>query len=107
MKQVALLKSDDAKWKEALAKQNPNYELLRDAAFAFKHGQLDPKRKRRIIYRPKQFFTMPGGFQPGAFSAGFAREQVWIETEGTDQQADEVIEKVAELARLQLKNYGM
>jgi hypothetical protein len=99
--------SDDAKWKEVLAKQTPDYELLRDAAYALKHGQLDPKRKRRIIYRPQQFFTMPGAFQPGAFSAGFDTGQVWIETEVTDKRADEVIEKVAELARLQLKNYGM
>jgi hypothetical protein len=98
---------DDAKWKEALAKQNPEYELLRDAAYALKHGQLDPKRKRRIIYRPQQFFTMPGAFQPGAFSAAFDTGQVWIETEVADRRANEVIENVAELARLQLKNYGM
>jgi len=100
--------NNDAKWKEALAMQSPDYELLRDTAYALKHGQLDPKRKRRIVYRPQQLFTMPSGFQPGAFSAGFNTVgQVWIETEITDEQADKVIEKVTELARVQLRNHGM
>lgn len=103
-----LSQKDDDKWKEELAQQSGDYRLLRDAAYALKHGKLNPERKYRIVYRPKQLFTMPGAFQAGAFSsAAFDTGQVWIETETTDHRANEVIKNVVEFARLRLTTYGM
>jgi hypothetical protein len=97
----------DDQWKDDLANQSAEYRLLRDTAFALKHGKLRGK-KPRIVRRPDQLFKMPGGFDPAAFApAAFDTEKVWIETEGTDYRAYEVIEKVAELARSELNRHGM
>jgi hypothetical protein len=97
----------DDKWKDDLANLSAEYRLLRDTAFALKHGKLDGK-KPRIVHHPNQLFTMPSGFDPAGFApAAFDTEKVWIETEGTDHPAYEVIEKVAELARSELNRHGM
>ncbi|TQF30014.1 hypothetical protein UNPA324_10555 [Bradyrhizobium sp. UNPA324] len=98
----------DDDWKEELAKQSADYRLLRDAAYALKHGHLNVGKKQRIVRRPEQLFTMPGAFQANAFSStAFDTGQVWIETAATDHRAHEVIEKVVEFAILQLGSYGM
>ena len=98
--------SDD-RWKDELANQSADYRLLRDTAFALKHGEL-AGRKPRIVHRPDQLFKLPGGFQaPGFQPTAFQTEKIWIETETTDYLASEVIEKVAELARSQLIMRGM
>ena len=98
----------DDDWKEELAKQSDDYRLLRDAAYALKHGQLNIGNKPRIVRRPDQLFTMPGAFSPAAFDpAVFDTGQVWIDTETTDHRANEVIEKVAEFARSELTRHGM
>src|SRR5262245_45612822 len=75
---------DDGQWKEKLAEQSADYRLLRDTAFALKHGKLDGRRPR-VVRRPDQLFTMPGAFDPAAFDqAAFDTGKVWIETEVTD-----------------------
>jgi hypothetical protein len=97
----------DDQWKDKLADQNADHRLLRDAAYALKHGKLDG-RKQRIFRRPSQLFTMPGAFDPAVFDpAVFDTGTVWLETDSTDYRADEVIERVAELAHSQLLMHGM
>ena len=97
-----LNESRDDGWKEKLAQKNDDYRLLRDAAYALKHGELK-QPKPRLVRRPDQLFKMPGAFQPDAFQRGaFQMEQVWIETDVTDHRADEVISSVAQFARAQL-----
>ena len=104
-KGVAGVPRDDDKWKEKLALQSNEYRLLRDAAFALKHGNLS-RATPRLVKRPNQLFAMPGAFQTNAFQAdGFQTEQIWIETHVTDYKADEVIGKVADFARSQLTRF--
>jgi hypothetical protein len=103
---VTLRRDDD--WKEELAGQSGDYRLLRDLAYALKHGQLNLGNKPRIVRRSDQLFTMPSAFAPGAYSpAAFDTGQVWIDTEATDHRANEVIARVSEFARMQLAKYGM
>jgi hypothetical protein len=99
---------NDDGWKEQKAQQSAEYRLLRDTAYALKHGQLNRGKTRRIVRRPDQLFTMPGAFDSAAFDPeAFESEQVWIETEMTDYAANEIIEKVAEFARLELTKHGI
>jgi hypothetical protein len=103
---VSLRRDDD--WKEELAKQNDDYRLLRDTAYALKHGQLNIGSKQRVVRRPDQLFTMPGAFSPAVFDpAVFDTGQVWIDTAANDYRAHEVIENVVGFVRLQLGTYGM
>jgi hypothetical protein len=82
-------KSDD-KWKETLARSCHHYRVLRDTAYALKHGTLD--RSPRLVKRSDQVVTMPGGFQSDAFQSGaFQKETVWIEASDTDYEASDVI----------------
>src|SRR5262249_45822178 len=91
-------KSDD-KWKETLAVSCHHYRVLRDAAYALKHGVLT-RSAPRLVKRSDQVVTMPGAFQGNAFqSGGFQKETVWIEAEDTDYRAAEVIKAVLALAR--------
>jgi hypothetical protein len=85
-----------------LAQQNDDYRLLRDTAYALKHGELkDPKP--RLVRRPDKLFTMPDAFQSNVFSAdAFHVDQVWLETDDTDHRANELIDKVTQFARAQL-----
>jgi hypothetical protein len=97
-----LKESRDDDWKEKLAQKNDDYRLLRDAAYALKHGELKHP-KPRLVRRPDQLFKMPGAFQSNAFQRGaFQMEQVWIETDVTDHRADGVINSVTQFARAQL-----
>jgi hypothetical protein len=106
-KHVAGVPRDDDKWKDTLAQQSDEYRLLRDAAFALKHGNLT-RATPRLVNHPKQLFLMPGAFQTNAVQVdAFQTEQIWIETPAADHKADEVIGKVADFARLQLTRFGM
>jgi hypothetical protein len=97
-----LKEPNDDVWKEKLAQQNDDYRLLRDAAYALKHGELKHRRPR-LVRRPDQLFTMPGVFQSNVFQPDvFQVEQVWIETDVTDRRANEVINSVTQFARAQL-----
>jgi hypothetical protein len=106
-KSTAGVPRDDDKWKEQLAQQSDEYRLLRDAAFALKHGNLT-RATPRLVSRPEQLFAMPGAFQTNAFQAdAFQTGQIWIETHVTDYKADEVIGKIADFARWQLTRFGL
>jgi hypothetical protein len=92
----------DDQWKERLAHENQSYRLLRDAAYALKHGRLDD-RKPRLVRRPDQIMTMPASFDASDFDpSAFDAETVWIETDETDYRADEMIKEVLEFARERL-----
>src|SRR5258708_16028620 len=94
--------SDDS-WKETLARKNDSYRLLRDSAYALKHGNLAHK-KPRLVRRPDQIFQMPGAFDPAVFdSRTFSTGTVWIETEATDYRANEMIENVLDFSRAHLE----
>jgi hypothetical protein len=94
--------SDDV-WKDSLAEQNSDYRLLRDAAYALKHGNLNRGKKVRLVRRPDQLFTMPGAFQSDMVQRNaFQTTEVWISTDANDHRADEVLENVAEFARSHL-----
>jgi hypothetical protein len=60
-------KSDD-KWKETLGRGCHHYRVLRDTAYALKHGTLD-HQKPRLVRRSDQVVTTPGAFQSNAFQA--------------------------------------
>jgi hypothetical protein len=93
----------DDKWKEELARADKTYRLLRDSAYALKHGELD-SRKPRLVRRHDQILTMPGSFDQAAFDrSAFDTETVWMETEATDFRADETIKHVLEFAHETLK----
>jgi hypothetical protein len=90
--------SDD-KWKETLARSCHHYRVLRDAAYALKHGTLTHP-KRRLVRRFDQILTMPASFDSVAFDrSAFDTGRVWIEAEDTDYEADKVINTVLDLAR--------
>ena len=94
--------SDD-KWKEELARDNKAYRLLRDCAYALRHGRLDPQRRPRLVLRADQIMTMPASFDSATFDKGaFDTETVWIEANDTDYRAVEVIGAVLDFARRSL-----
>jgi hypothetical protein len=89
--------SDDA-WKEVVARYNTSYRVLRDIAYALKHGTLT-RKKSRLVTRSNQILTLPGAFQLGAFQRNaFRTDRVWIEGTDTDYIADEVIRDVVQIA---------
>src|SRR5262249_5315357 len=93
---------DDSKWKDVLACENRHYWVLKDCAYALKHGQLSHK-KPRLVRRPDQIVSKGGAFQANAFQNNvFQTNKLWIETEEGDYRADVVIKDVAELARQRL-----
>jgi hypothetical protein len=97
---------DDSKWKELLAQENKYYRVLRDCAYALRHGELC-RKKPRLVRRPDQIVSKGGAFQSNAFqSNGFQMDKVWIETEEGDYRADVVIKNVLEIARQSLLKYG-
>jgi hypothetical protein len=83
-------KSDDC-WKETLAEASKSYRVLRDAAYALKHGNLTHP-KPRLVRKSEHIQTLPGAFDGSAFQQNaFQTERVWIEGMDTDYRADEVI----------------
>lgn len=62
----AIAEKSDDKWKEMLAEASHHYRLLRDTAYALKHGNLT-RPTPRLVRKSDSVFTMPGAFQPGAF----------------------------------------
>jgi hypothetical protein len=84
----------DDKFRDALAAQNEDYRLLRDAAFAIKHGQLTGK-KSRIVTSSQQIaiygaVVEEGVVEDGVFEMGAAR----IEIDGTSVDVVEIAEQV-------------
>jgi hypothetical protein len=92
----------DDQWKQKLAGDNKHYRLLRDSAYALKHGRLG-NRKPRLVRRPGQIMTMPASFDAAAWDrSAFDTETVWIETQDNDYRADEMIKEVLQFARERL-----
>lgn len=96
---------NDSAWKETLAAKNESFRLLRDIAYALKHGKLDG-RMPRLVRKPDQVFSMPGAFEPAAFSKAFDTGQVWISTDANDFRADEVIGAVVDFAEEHCRGFG-
>jgi hypothetical protein len=93
--------SDD-QWKDELAQQSREYAVLRDCAFALKHGRLT-RPKARLVRRSDQILTMPSTFDQATFDrSSFDVETVWIDAVDTDYRADHIIEEVLRLARQRL-----
>jgi hypothetical protein len=91
--------ASDDKWKETLAQGCQNYRVLRDTAYALKHGNLTGA-KPRLVRRPDNVFTMPEAFDRAAFDRGaFDTGAVWIDATDTDYKTTDVIKCVADLAR--------
>ena len=60
--------------------QCPEYRLLRDCAFALKHGELTGKP--RFVRKPGQIEEYGGAFQSDAFQAdAFDTGLVWVEAD--------------------------
>jgi hypothetical protein len=74
----------DDKWKETLARDCHHYRVLRDTAYALKHGTLNRPKPPRLVRRSDQVVARPG--------------RVWIEADDTHYKADEVIKTVLVLA---------
>jgi hypothetical protein len=71
-------KSDD-RWKETLAEGSKSYRVLRDAAYALKHGNLTHS-KPRLVTKSEHVQTLPGAFDGRYFQQNaFQTERVWIE----------------------------
>jgi hypothetical protein len=89
----------DDRWKETIAEASKSYRVLRDAAYALKHGVLTHS-KPRLVRRSEHIHTLPTSFDSATFDRDtFDTEQVWIEGCDTDYRADEVITIVVELAK--------
>ena len=85
--------SDDA-WKEMVARYNTSYRVLRDIAYALKHGTLT-RKKPRLVTRP----NITRRFSTRSLSTdAFRTDRVWIEGTDTDYIADEVIRDVVQIA---------
>ena len=78
--------------------------MLRDCAYALKHGYLT-KPKPRLVRRSDQIFPMPASYDAATFDrSAFDVETIWIQAEDTDYRADEVIKEVAGFARERLSD---
>jgi hypothetical protein len=97
--QQSISEKSDIQWKEARARDCHEYRVLRDAAYALKHGELTHPTPR-VVRRADQILTMPATFDAATFDRGsFDTTTVWIEGNDTDYRADEIIKSVLELAR--------
>ncbi|QOZ23018.1 hypothetical protein XH93_04620 [Bradyrhizobium sp. CCBAU 51753] len=84
----------DDKFRDALAADNSDYRLLRDAAFAIKHGQLTGQ-KLRVVTSSQQIAIYGAVVEEGVvegdvFKMGTAR----IEIDGTSVDVMEIAERV-------------
>lgn len=93
----------DNDWKEELATGSDPYRILRDAAYALKHGTLTGK-KPHLVKRPDQLRKTQGAFQSNFFQANTVQvDMIWIETKTKNYRAYELIQDVLALAAEQLK----
>jgi len=58
--------SSDDRWKETLAKGNKSFQVLRDMAYALKHGSLT-HTKPRLVRRSDQIQRYPASFDSALF----------------------------------------
>jgi len=85
---------DDGKLRNIFASECPDYEIIRDAAFALKHGQLTGK-KARLISRQDQIRSHPAAFDVATFDRlAFDTESViWLETDAGDHPVYRIAER--------------
>jgi hypothetical protein len=98
---------NDNKWRDELTNKCADYGVVRDTAYAIKHGKLD-RPKHKIVRRPDQVHEAQGAFQSNGFSSGFQTHQVWITgLDGTQHRANELIENVIHFTSSQLVAHGL
>jgi hypothetical protein len=92
-------------FRDMFAARSPEYQILRDMAYALKHGELTGK-KVRLVSRPAQLQMQSPAFDPGVFAAAAfqTRGLACIQVTGKSSRATwELIDR-AMLALTDLKN---
>ena len=93
--------SDDGAFRDKLAAKHRGYALLRDAAFALKHGEL--RGKARLVQRADQVISYGGTFDEAVFDRSvFDTEAViWIEANNPadSKRVDEIARSVLDILR--------
>lgn len=72
---------DDSEFRDLLSRECSEFRVVRDAAFALKHGELTGK-KPRLVERADQVVSYSGAFDEAVFdrSAFDTESVIWIET---------------------------
>jgi hypothetical protein len=72
---------DDGEFRDVLSGECPEFRVVRDAAFALKHGELTGK-KPRLVERADKVISYSGAFDEAVFdrSAFDTGSVIWIET---------------------------
>jgi hypothetical protein len=93
---------EDAAFRDRLASQHLEYGILRDAAFALKHGELRGK-KPLLVQRAEQVTSYSGVFDEAVFDRSvFDTEAViWIEANESihSRRADHITRAVLDILR--------
>jgi hypothetical protein len=73
--------SDDLEFRDLLARESYDFKIVRDAAFALKHGELTG-RKVRLVRKANQVIAHSGAFDEATFDGSTfdAGPVIWIET---------------------------
>jgi hypothetical protein len=94
--------ADDIAFRDRLAAQHLEYGILRDAAFALKHGELRGK-KPRLVQRAEQVTSYGGVFDEAVFdrSAFDTEAVIWIEANDSahSRRADQITRAVLDIFR--------
>jgi hypothetical protein len=94
--------ADDIAFRDRLAAQHLEYGIVRDAAFALKHGELRGK-KPRLVQRAEQVTSYSGAFDKAAFdrSAYDTKAVIWIEANDPthSRRADHVTRAACDILR--------
>jgi hypothetical protein len=92
----------DSAFRDKLAKQHLEYSIVRDAAFALKHGELR-NTKPRLVQRAEQVTSYSGAFDEAVFdrSAFDTEAVIWIEANDPahSRRADQVTRAVLDIFR--------
>jgi hypothetical protein len=98
--QRGLESADDIAFRDKLAAKHVEYALVRDAAFALKHGELRGK-KPRLVQRADQVTSYGGAFDEAIFdrSAFDTEAVIWIEANDPahSRRADTVTRAVLDI----------
>ena len=102
---IAIARDDD--WKETIAETSDPYRLLRDSAYALKHGRLTGS-KARVVRRPNQIEGYSGSFDSAVWDrSAFDTDVVWIEAEINPMRADDAVRHVLPIASNLLDRYSL
>jgi hypothetical protein len=92
--------NDDTAFRDRLAKQHLEYGIVRDAAFALKHGELRG-RKPRLVQRAEQVTSYSGAFDEAVFdrSAFDTEAVIWIDAndQAHSRRADQITRAVLDI----------